>query len=224
MNSIFQFQSINEQKKHSAEKLELLEKSKLQAELQLLNSQLDPHFLYNALTSFSYINLQNPAEADRHNAKLASLYRYVLKNKCSAFVTLSQELQFCREYFSLQQLRFGDAIILQVLAGNENLEQLSIPPLALQSLIENALKHNCFSEKEPLLVQVHISKKEIQVTNKIKCAPYEKKSAGIGLTNLNQRLMLLCKKTIRVDKSNESFAVTIPIPSWKWEWTWYTIL
>ncbi|CAN5759543.1 hypothetical protein BH10BAC3_BH10BAC3_42730 [soil metagenome] len=211
INNLYQLNFLRAQQKQSMEKMVLLDNAKKQAELQSLNSELDPHFLYNALTSLSYLIQKNPWEADQHNARLSSLYRYVLKNKCSAFVPLLQEIDFCKEYFSLQQLRFGNAVALQVINGDENLLQKRIPPLAVQSLVENALKHNQFSEQQPLLVQVHIGKENILVTNKLNPAPYANTTSGTGLNNLNKRLLLLIEKPLRVERSNNYFSVSIPL-------------
>ena len=116
INNLYQLQLLKAEKKASAEKLGIVEKARLQAELQSLNSQLDPHFLYNALTSLSYLIQKNPLEADQHNARLASLYRYVVMNKCTPFVSLSQEIDFCRQYFFLQQLRFVMRLHCKLLA------------------------------------------------------------------------------------------------------------
>ena len=213
INNVYQVQLLKAEKKSSADKLAFLETARLQAELQSLNSQLDPHFLYNALTSLSYLIQKNPSEADQHNARLASLYRYVVKNKCSAFVSLSQEIEFCREYFFLQQLRFGNSALLQVINGDEDMRTLKVPPLAVQSLIENAFKHNSFSEQEPLLVQVHVSRENVRVSNSLQPALYTGKTTGTGLSNLNQRILLLTRDVIRVEKSKELFSVTIPLVS-----------
>jgi sensor histidine kinase YesM len=211
INNLYQLNFLRAQQKQSAEKMALLDHAKKQAELQSLNSELDPHFLYNALTSLSYHIQKNPLEADQLNARLASLYRYVLKNKCTAFVPLSQEIEFCKAYFSLQQLRFGNAILLQVINGDEKLQRIKIPPLAVQSLVENALKHNQFSERQPLVVQVHIGKENIRVTNRIQPAPYAKPTNGTGLNNLNKRLLLLIQQPLRVERSNNCFSVSIPL-------------
>jgi len=213
ISNLYEIYYLRTEKEASFEKMELLEKAKLQLELEALNSQLDPHFLYNALTSLSYLIQQKPGEADQHNARLASLYQYVIQNKCSHFVSLDKELEFCRAYFSIQQLRFGDTVLLQIVPGDQNLQGMKVPPLSVQTLVENALKHNRFSAQEPLLVQVHINKENVQVTNLVQPAPYAEKGTGTGLNNLNQRLLLLTRQALKIERSSQQFSVSIPIVS-----------
>jgi hypothetical protein len=211
INNLYEIFYLRAEKEASAEKMELLEKAKLQAELQALNSEMDPHFLYNALTSLSYLIQKRPEEADKHSARLASLYRYVLKNKCCHFVSLQQEIDFCRDYFEVQQLRFGNAVMLQIITGNYNLQNLKVLPLSIQMLVENALKHNRFSEQEPLVVQVHIKQDQVSVINKIQAPSFPEKSTGTGLKNLNERLLLLTKETLKVERSGDQYNVSIPV-------------
>jgi sensor histidine kinase YesM len=210
INNLYEIFYLRAEKEASSEKMELLERAKIQAELQALNSQMDPHFLYNALTSLSYLIQKKPEEADNHNARLAALYRYVLKNKCCHFVTLQQELDFCHDYFVVQQLRFGDAVTLQIIAGNQNLQNLKVLPLSIQMLVENALKHNRFSETEPLIVQVHVNQGHVRVSNKIQAPSFPEKSTGTGLKNLNERLLLLTKEALKVERSTDHYNVSIP--------------
>lgn len=211
INNLYELLYLKAERDVSVKKMHLLEEARMQAELQSLNSEIDPHFMYNALSSLSYLLKQNPNEADKYNAMLASLYRYVLKNKYCPFVTLAAEMDFCRDYFAVQQLRFGHCVLLQVVSGHYNLHHLKVPPLSIQTLVENALKHNNFSEEQPLIVQVHISDQQIQVKNSIQKKPYEETSNGTGLKNLQQRLKLLVKQPMQVEQSENEFVVTIPV-------------
>lgn len=211
INNLYEIFYLQAAKKASEEKMILLEDAKKQAELQALGSEIDPHFMYNALTSLSYLLQQNPAEADNYNAMLAAQYRYVLKNKCRHLVPLSQELEFCRQYFLIQQLRFGNTVLLQVLGGGQPLEKLQVPPLSVQTLVENALKHNSFSAEKPLVVQVLIKADSLLVSNRIQPQPYAVKGTGTGLDNLNKRVRLLVKQPITVSKENNEFCVKLPL-------------
>lgn len=210
INNLYEIFYLRAEKEASAEKMELLEKAKLQAELQALNNEMDPHFLYNALTSLSYLIQKNPEEADTHSARLASLYRYVLKNKYCHFVSLQQEIDFCRDYFALQQIRFGEAVKLEITTGDQNPGKLKVLPLSIQMLVENALKHNRFSIQEPLVVHIHIKKSEVTVSNKIQAPSFPAKSTGTGLKNLNDRLLLLIRETLKVERSADKYNVSIP--------------
>ena len=211
INNLYEIFYLQAIKEASEEKMELLESAKIQAELQALNSQIDPHFMYNALTSLSYLVQQKPAEVDRYNTMLADQYKYVLQNKCCQFVTLAQELHFSQQYFAIQQLRFGNAVLMQVVTGDCNLKKLRVPPLSVQTILENALKHNNYSEENPLLIQVMVSDKVVSISNNIQPLTYRKKTTGTGLSNLNQRVNLLAKSPISVERSDGRFLVSLPV-------------
>lgn len=213
INNLYEIFYLQAAKKASEDKMMLLEEAKTQAELQALSSEIDPHFMYNALTSLSYLLQQNPTEADNYNAMLAAQYRYVLKNKCRHLVPLSQELDFCRQYFSVQQLRFGQSALFQVLHGGLALDTLHVPPLSVQTLLENALKHNNFSDTKPLVIQVLVSAGHVRVKNRIQPQPYAIKGTGTGLCNLNKRILLLAKQPLQIIKDNDEFVVKLPVVS-----------
>jgi sensor histidine kinase YesM len=211
INNLYEIFYLQAVKEASEEKMELLESAKMQAELQALNSQIDPHFMYNALTSLSYLMQQKPAEVDKYNAMLADQYKYVLQHKCCQFVSLDQELRFCQQYFAIQQLRFGDAVVMQVVTGDSDLKKLRVPPLSVQTLLENALKHNSYSEEKPLLLQVLVSEKGLTISNNIQPLTYKKKTTGTGLSNLDKRVKLLAKTSLSVERSAGKFRVSLPV-------------
>jgi sensor histidine kinase YesM len=210
-NNLQEIGYLHSIQKLNEEKIIQSETAKTEAEFHALTCEIDPHFMYNALTSLSYLLQQNPAEADNYNAMLAEQYRYVLTNKCKPLVPLTQELAFCQQYFSIQQLRFGTSIHLQMQHKNLPLHQLKVPPLSVQTLLENALKHNRFSALKPLEIQVLIQPHSLQVQHLIQPKTYTVEGTGTGLNNLNKRIQLLTHQTIKINNNHHTFSVTIPV-------------
>lgn len=132
---------------------EKLAQEKLLFQYETLKSQVNPHFLFNSLNTLSSLVHSNPSLSEEFIRKLSNIYRYILENQEKDLVPLTDEVQFVQEYFSLQKIRDEEKIELNVqLPETEN---LLIPPVSLQLLIENALKHNAATRKNPLVVTIH---------------------------------------------------------------------
>src|SRR6185436_1464397 len=129
------------QLKDAARQREKLEKEKLKAELQQLKGIVNPHFLFNNLNSLSSLIAEDPVKAQDFLDELTKVFRYLLRNNETELTMLAQELDFIHSYYRLLQLRYGDAISMNIRIDKPS-EQLMIPPLTLQLLIENAVKHN----------------------------------------------------------------------------------
>ncbi len=190
--------------------LERLERARVQAELHALQAQIDPHFLFNSLNALSELIETDPERAAAFNENLAGVYRYILSHKGAGRVPLSGELHFAARYVGLLQLRFDKAI--QYDAPPEHAAAgWSIPPLALQLLVENAVKHNRLSEAEPLSIRVRIDDGFLVVENDHR--PRGQAPSGIGLKNLDDRYLLLLGRGIRTEASAGCFTVRAPL--WK---------
>ena len=127
------------------------------AQLTALKNELDPHFMYNALNPLSHLIKTDAAKADEFVMKLADIYKYFLVNKRKEYVTVEEEMCFIDQYFSLLQLRYENKIELLKETGDCELNKITILPCALQLLVENAIKHNSFSETNPLSIKISIS-------------------------------------------------------------------
>ncbi len=191
-------------------KNEQLEKAKAQAELEALKNQIDPHFIFNSLNTLSHLIEDNPAKAKQFNDNMAEVYRYILHNKRKEFVLLREEISFLKDYFSLLKIRFEDAVQLNINVPDELFDQYLIPPISLQTLIENAIKHNEFSDATPLVIGISLHNNALTVSNEIRKKMLRKPSSGIGLHNLNERYMLLTDKSIDI-KEQKDFSVTLPV-------------
>ena len=132
-------------------RVERLERMRVEGELAALTSQIDPHFLFNSLNTLGHVIAHDPVRARDFCDRLAEVYRYVLASRGRQLVSLREELDFVANYYALLALRFGSAIELVVEPAEAAADAGSrIPPLALQTLLENAVKHNRFDPAFPL--------------------------------------------------------------------------
>jgi sensor histidine kinase YesM len=194
-------------------KLELdaaqLRNENLNAKYESLKSQLDPHFLFNSLNVLTNLIYTNPDKSARFIKQLSEVYRYVLEVKSRELVSLADELKFVESYLFLQHIRFGDKLIVQnSLTGTDGL----IPPLALQILVENSIKHNVISEEDPLTIKLYADANFMVVENnlQVKVLPHED-STGIGLDNIAKRYEFVSDQKMVIEKTPEVFRVKLPL-------------
>jgi len=190
---------------------EQLERARAEAELEALKNQIDPHFIFNSLNTLSHLIDNNPGKAKQFNDNLADVYRYILQNKARDLVLLREELEFLQNYFLLLQIRFEKAVQLQIHIKEETLDQYLIPPISLQILAENAIKHNEFSETDPLLIEMEMKNDELIVHNQVRRKMLRKASSKIGLQNLGERYKLTTNKEIVIKEEEKDFTVSLPI-------------
>lgn len=188
-----------------------LERARVQAELEALKNQIDPHFIFNSLNTLSHLIEERPLKAKQFNDHLADVYRYILQNKSRDLVFLREEMMFISGYFSLLKIRFEDAVRLNIMVPEELFEKFFIPPISLQILVENAIKHNEFSDEAPLIVTISVHAQELVVHNPGVKKASRKPSSKIGLQNLNERYRLTTGKSIVVEESVGEFIVRLPI-------------
>lgn len=192
---------------------EKLERAKIQAELEALKNQLDPHFMFNSLNALSWLIENDPGRALTFNDNLADVYRYILSNRHRALVPLSDELEFLRRYFALLKLRFEDAIQLEIPAPCAGHDARFLPPISLQILLENAVKHNEFSREQPLEIHITLTPQSIEVANETRLRRHPRPSSGIGLDNLNERCRLILQRDLGIVQTPSQFIVRLPLKS-----------
>ncbi|HVZ97689.1 MAG TPA: histidine kinase [Chitinophagaceae bacterium] len=181
------------------------------AEMSVLKNELEPHFIFNSLNTLSYLILNDPATAHEFNSKLASVYKYFLINKDRELITLQGEIEFIENYFFVLQVRHDNKLHLSTELSNTHEAALMILPYALQILVENAIKHNEFSDEDPLHIKVSLNGEYIYVRNNKKPRPYLVNSTGIGLRNLSARYKLVCNKDIQIENNENEFLVKLPL-------------
>ena len=192
-------------------KSERLEKERMRAELDALKSQIDPHFIFNSLNTLSHFIEQDPAKAKLFNDFLADVYRYILSNKDRDLVLLREELAFLDGYVRMLQLRFGASLRLITEIPSARLDQVLLPPISLQILVENAIKHNEFSDQFPLNIFIRLGEETIEVKHSARLRRTRKPSSGLGLRNLSERYKVVTDRNIAIDRTGGQFTVSLPV-------------
>ena len=190
---------------------EQLERARAEAELEALKNQIDPHFIFNSLNTLSYLIEEKPAKAKQFNDSMADVYRYILQNKARDLVLLQEEINFLEDYFSLLKIRFENAVQLNLTINKILFDQYLIPPISLQVLMENAIKHNEFSDNAPLVMQLQFEKDTLIFSNEVRKKTLRKPSSKIGLKNLDERYKLTTGNTIIIEETENFFSVVLPV-------------
>lgn len=187
-----------------------LEKENIEANFEALKNQINPHFLFNSLNSLTSMVDDRP-EAVSYISDLSDFLRYLLNSNEKELVSLREELDVAQKYVKLQQSRFGDALQFEI-SVEESKKDLFIPPLCLQMLVENAIKHNIISKDKKLKISIYERDDSLYVKNNLnkKTSAY---STGKGLKNIRKRFELFSGKSIKVKESETDFLVKIPLLS-----------
>jgi hypothetical protein len=187
-----------------------LTQEKLIFQYETLKSQVNPHFLFNSLNSLSSLVRSDPDLSEKFIQKLSSIYRNILENAEKELVPLSTEIELVGNYFYLQKIRDEEKIELKM--DFTETQHIQIPPVSLQLLVENALKHNSATRKQPLEITIHFEGLDkIVVRNNLQKKTQLNGSSKIGLKNLNERCRLILKREIEVLETEDEFVVKIPV-------------
>lgn len=188
-----------------------LKENALQSELEVLKLQLDPHFLFNNFSILTQLIETNKEAAQEFLSNLSKVYRYILTTGKKDIIPLDAELKFVETYFHLIKIRHGETIHLTVEVSEADRSK-GIPPVTLQLLLENAIKHNMSTLKKPLhLSIVSTDHHEILVKNNLQRINIDYKSTGMGLKNIQERYQLLEGKTPEISETPTSFEVVLPL-------------
>ncbi len=183
--------------------------SQLEAQLAQLKNQINPHFLFNALSSLKSLMKRNPEIAEGYLMKLSDFLRISI-NQNKDLVLLEEELQLCNDYIDLQKMRFQEGIKYSV-DIDKNALRYRIPFFALQSLLENAIKHNAISAVSPLHIQVKVKDNWVEVSNNILPQFSLQISSQTGLRNLNERFKIHTGVPIVITEDKHHFQVQLKL-------------
>lgn len=186
---------------------EHLKSENLLVQLSSLKNQLNPHFLFNSLNTLSWLINEDKEKSQRYLQKLSQVLRYSLSMQEQSLVPLKEELTLVDSYIFLLQIRFGNN--LQIIKNIEDV-QFKIPPLSLQLLIENAIKHNVISTASPLSIWIELRDNVLIVRNTHKPKP-NSEGTGIGLVNLNERFKILASQEVEIEQNEKEFKVVLPL-------------
>ena len=196
------------EKQKSLLEIERLKQAQLSANVSSLKEQLSPHFLFNTLNTLSSLT-QEKAVKD-YVSELANVYRYVLQYNQRDIATLQEELAFIESYLYIIKTRLEDAIDITIQV-DESILQSKIPPLTLQLLIENAVKHNIAAASRRLHIAIIGTATFVTISNNLQPKASVTFSTGIGLDNVLQRYRLLFGKEIHIEKTDTAFTVKLPV-------------
>ena len=194
--------------KHNFSKSVRLEKDNIQAKYETLKTQINPHFLFNSLNSLTNLVDDNEA-AVRYISDLSDFFRYMLGSRDKEVVLVREEISLLEKYIHLQQSRFQTNLHIEVDVP-ERFYHYAIPPLVLQMLVENSIKHNVISRDKPLRISIRAMDESLVVENNL-----QKKtgvsSTGQGLQNIRERYRLFTAREIEISESSGVFSVAIPL-------------
>jgi len=201
--------SLVEQEKLKAEK-EKLQRENIEIQYETLKNQVNPHFLFNSLNVLSSLIQTDPSKAEEFVDEFASVYRYVLDVKDKSLVTVKEELEFIESYVFLQKIRFEKSLNIKINIP-EGFMLDFIPPLALQILLENTIKHNQITLEKPLFVEIYADDESLIVRNNLQLRSDMQDSTGIGLNNIKERYSLFQNKNPHFSQDDKYFIAKIPI-------------
>lgn len=202
--------SLNRWRENTMEK-EQLKKINLQSQYESLKSQVNPHFLFNSLNSLSSLIADEPERAEEFVDEMSKVYRYLLQTNEGELTTLAAELLFIQSYFHLLKTRYGAGISLEV-AVAEPFLVYQLPPLTLQMLVENAVKHNVIHVNKPLLIEIKTTQVgRLVVRNNLQQKTGRVASNQVGLTNILAKYRLLAQTDPIVTSDTVYFTVALPL-------------
>ncbi|MFC5411445.1 sensor histidine kinase [Larkinella bovis] len=197
--------------RQSEKEKEQLQIANLQSQLEALKQQVNPHFLFNSLNSLGALIEENPKQAGQFLEELSSVYRYLLRSNEQDLIPLTTELDFIRSYFHLLKTRHGDGLELQ-LRVDDQYHTHQLPPLTLQLLVENAVKHNIVLPDQPLIIEIiTTSDGQVQVTNNLQRKASRVLSNGVGISNILRKYQMLSQPSPTVREVDGHFLVTLPL-------------
>jgi ligand-binding sensor domain-containing protein len=191
-------------------KTQTLEKEKTQVQYENLKQHLNPHFLFNSLTSLGSLIRVDQKMAGDFLDSMSKIYRYILQSKDKDIVNLKDEMKFVGTFIHLQKTRFNEGLIVHINVPEE-FNYRKIVPVALQNLIENAIKHNIIDDESPLVINIFIEEDYLVVKNNLQKKKFVETSNQQGLDNLSSLYKYLSDRPLLTEENNQSFIVKIPL-------------
>ncbi|MDO8896861.1 MAG: two-component regulator propeller domain-containing protein [Bacteroidales bacterium] len=187
-----------------------IRQDKLEFEYRNLRNQVNPHFLFNSFSTLIAMIENDGKNAVDYVEKLSDYFRQILQYRDSELIPLKEEMQLLETYIYLQQKRYGSGLMLKTEIPSKFLFA-KIPPMTLQMLAENALKHNMASKSKPLYFEIIVNNEFILVQNNLQPKQSKEISMGLGLKNISERFRLFAGKEIKIEKTQEMFLVKLPL-------------
>ncbi len=201
---------LADQWKKSLLETEKLKRKNTQSQFESLKNQVNPHFLFNSLNALSSLVQTDQNKAEEFIDEFAKIYRYVLDMKDKYLVPLTEEYQFIKSFIFLHKIRFGENLCVDIQIEKDQFDSF-IPPLSLQELIENAIKHNIVSKENPLHITIFIEKDHLVVKNNIQPRLQDIPSTKTGHKNLIDRYRMLSSREPIFLKTEQHYIVQLPL-------------
>jgi streptogramin lyase len=198
----------NREKKLKA--IEQEKKEKVEFEFQLLKNQVNPHFLFDSFSTLISLIEEDDKMAREYTERLSDFFRRVLQLKENEVIPLAEELELIEDYLFIQQKRYGVMIKMDNQLKGSVLQSY-IPPMTLQILMENAVKHNIISREQNLFIKIYQEDNYLIVENSFQPKRKTEESTGIGLENISKRYRLLTEKDIVISQTENLFSVKLPV-------------
>ncbi|MES1198231.1 MAG: histidine kinase [Chitinophagaceae bacterium] len=190
---------------------ENLKKENLQSQLEGLKGQVNPHFLFNSLNSLSSLISDEPDKAEKFLDEMSKVYRYLLRTNEEGLTTLESEMQFINSYFHMLKTRHGDGLNMEIRI-DPYYTNFQLPPLTLQMLVENAVKHNVILKDSPLTILILTTNSgKLIVSNNLQRKDRMVSSNKVGLTNIVKKYRLMKQEEISIRDDGKEFAVVVPL-------------
>ncbi|MDD4032264.1 MAG: histidine kinase [Bacteroidales bacterium] len=204
-----QILSLNNQRQASMLEIQRLAAENIRSRYSALKMQVNPHFLFNSLNTLNALISSDPGKSQEYVQQLSSVLRHSLQNTDQT--TLEEELRFTESFCYLMKIRYGESLIFSF-SIDPRYNSCLVLPLCLQLLIENSIKHNVITSKQPLTIIVHTHTPGfITVSNRIQLKKEKEEGEGIGLVNLMERYRLMMRKEIEILNTADFFTVKIPL-------------
>ena len=190
---------------------EKFQKESIKSQLEALKNHLDPHFLFNNLNILSSLIDKDKDLSQAYLEKFAEIYRVILQSNVTEVIPLSKEMDFINAYIYLIKIRFEENIEISMQLDSESTSKM-LPPLTLQMLVENAIKHNIITESKPLKIEISSNgSQSLIVKNNLNPKPTAKNDSGSGLENIENRYAYFTNEKIKLKNDGVYFTVEVPL-------------
>jgi len=187
-----------------------LKRERAEFEYRNLRNQVNPHFLFNSFSTLMALIEENSSEAVEYTEQLSDYFRQILQCRDTELIRLAEELLLLENYLALQKKRYGNGLTMKIILEEKTMDTM-IPPMSLQMLAENALKHNQASRSSPLQIKLSQEANDLVFCNQLQPKQNNEKSTGLGIKNIKERYLNFAGKQIRVIKNNTHFCVYLPL-------------
>lgn len=217
---VINFYMINYYEEFRSRKIRQVEmdKSLKSAELNMLKAQINPHFIFNSLNSVSSLTLTEPEKAQKMVIQLSDFLRYSIRKNADQLVSLKQEIEAINLFLAIEKIRYGDRLGVSV-SCDDKTQELKLPVLILQPLVENAIKYSLYETDEESKIEIRCSADEnkqllVSITNSFDKEAVVTKGEGIGLDNVRSRMNLVYNQMdlLSIDKKDNLFKVILTVP------------